>query len=396
MRVYAAHGNNFIEDCERNQIAEKLRSGFSAAFGAAPNKSEVQSWRNSLRALALVLSRAKLTSQGVLLEYKLPLSSKRIDCVLCGYNAAGAPSVVIVELKQWETCKEAEGPYEVISFVNGGDRELLHPSEQARRYAQSLEDSHEAFYKDTPPITAHACAFLHNYLSVKNDPLKSEKFKELISKTPIFNSDDIDEFVDFLRQHVGSGDGLSVLSAVEQMRYRPSKKLMHHVSNVIQNQPEYLLLDEQQVAFDSVFTALKNGVHNRLKQVVIIKGGPGTGKSVIAINLAAKLLASDYSAHYVTGSKAFTETLRKIIGPRGSDLFTYSNNYMQALPDSVDVLITDEAHRIRDISSNRFTRAEKKSDLKQVEELIRACRVSVFLIDDDQVVRPGEIGSSAY
>jgi len=171
---------------------------------------------------------------------------------------------------------------------------------------------------------------------------------------------------------------------------------MEHVAKVIKNVPQYLLLDEQQVAFDGVYSALKNGIHNRTKQVVIINGGPGTGKSVIAINLAAALLASAYSTHYVTGSKAFTETLRNIIGARGSDLFTYSNNYMQALPDAVDVLITDEAHRIRDVSSNRFTPASKKSGLKQVEELIRAARVNVFLIDDDQIVRPGEIGSASY
>jgi len=199
-----------------------------------------------------------------------------------------------------------------------------------------------------------------------------------------------------LRDFVGNGDGLTVLAQIEQSRYRPSKNLMQHVSNVIANKPEYLLLDEQMMAFDSVFTALREGVHNRKKQAVIIKGGPGTGKSVVAINLVASLLANDYSAHYVTGSKAFTETLRKIIGSRGSDLFTYSNSYMRAEQDIVDTLIIDEAHRIREVSSNRFTPIVRRSGLSQVEELIRACRVAVFLIDDDQVVRPGEIGSADY
>lgn len=396
MRVYAAHCRNFIEHCERNQITEKMKAGYEISYGCKPGESEIQSWRNSLRALALVLSRAGLTDQGILLEYKLPLTSKRVDCILCGYNTEGMPSAIIVELKQWETCKEASGPNEVISFVGGRERELLHPSEQARRYAQYLEDSHEAFYQDQPPIQARACSYLHNYLAVRADPLTSDKFSDLLAKAPLFTSDDVDLFVAFLRRHVGSGDGLEVLGPIEQSRYRPSKKLMQHVANVINNRPEYLLLDEQQVAFDSVFSSLRAGVHNRTKQVVIIKGGPGTGKSVIAINLAASLLKNDYSAHYVTGSKAFTETLRKVIGPRGSDLFTYSNNYMQALPDAVDVLVTDEAHRIRDVSSNRFTPTARKSGLKQVEELIRACRVSVFLIDDDQIVRPGEIGSAAY
>lgn len=394
MRIYASHAKHFIEDCERNQITERLRLGFEAAHGYTPGPSEIQSWRNSLRALAMVLSRAGLVDQGILLEYKLPLTSKRIDCVLCGFAADGQPAALIIELKQWETCKEADGPNEVISFVNGRERELLHPSEQARRYAQYLEDSHEAFYVDPHPLRAIPCAYLHNYLTVRSDPLRSEKFADLLAIAPLFTSDDVDDFVDFIRLHVGHGDGLVVLSRVEQSQYRPSKKLMEHVAGVIGNDRSYLLLDEQQVAFDSVFTALRNGVHSRTKQVVIVKGGPGTGKSVIAMNLVAALLRSSYSAHYVTGSKAFTETMRKIIGTRGADLFTYSNNYMQSPPDAVDVLITDEAHRIREVSSNRFTPASKKSGMSQLEELIRACRVSVFLIDDAQVVRPGEIGSA--
>lgn len=396
MRIYASHAKHFIEDCERNQITERMRLGFEAAHGYTPGPSEIQSWRNSLRALAMVLGRAGLVDQGVLLEYKLPQTSKRIDCVLCGFGADGQPAALIIELKQWETCKEADGPNEVISFVNGRERELLHPSEQARRYAQYLEDSHEAFYADPQPLRAVPCAYLHNYLTVRSDPLRSGKFTDLLAASPLFTSDDVDNFVDFIRCHVGHGDGLVVLSRVEQSRYRPSKKLMEHVAAVIGSDRSYLLLDEQQVAFDSVFTALRNGVHNRTKQVVIVKGGPGTGKSVIAMNLVASLLRSSYSAHYVTGSKAFTETMRKIIGTRGADLFTYSNNYMQSPPDAVDVLITDEAHRIREVSSNRFTPASKKSGMSQLEELIRACRVSVFLIDDAQVVRPGEIGSAEY
>lgn len=396
MRIYANHAKHFIEDCERNQITEKLRLGFELAHGYTPGPSEIQSWRNSLRALAMVLGRAGLVDQGILLEYKLPQTSKRIDCVLCGFSEAGQAAAVILELKQWETCKEAEGPNEVISFVGGREREQLHPSEQARRYAQYLEDSHEAFYADALPLQAIPCAYLHNYLTVRNDPLKHAKFTELLAASPLFTSDDVDAFVEFIRRHVGHGDGLTVLGRVEQSRYRPSKKLMEHVAGVIGNDRSYLLLDEQQVAFDSVFTALRNGVHNRTKQVIIVKGGPGTGKSVIAMNLAGALLRNSYSTHYVTGSKAFTETLRKIIGSRGADLFTYSNNYMQSPPDAVDVLITDEAHRIREVSSNRFTPASKKSGLSQLEELIRACRVSVFLIDDAQVVRPGEIGSADY
>jgi DUF2075 family protein len=171
---------------------------------------------------------------------------------------------------------------------------------------------------------------------------------------------------------------------------------MDHVGRLIKGQREYTLLDEQLVVYDKVLTFANRGFHDQQKNVLIIRGGPGTGKSVIAINLMADLLLKGYNAQYATGSKAFTETLRKIIGSRGSVQFKYTNNYVDAKYNEIDVLITDEAHRIRKVTSNRFTPQEKRSGKAQVEELINAAKVSVFFIDDNQIVRPSEIGSTAY
>ena len=156
-------------------------------------------------------------------------------------------------------------------------------------------------------------------------------------------------------------NGLEVLKKIENGKYKPSKKLMDHVGNLIKGKPEYTLLDEQLVVFDKVLSCVKKGFFDDQKKVVIVKGGPGTGKSVIAINLMSSLLLDGYNAHYATGSRAFTETLRKIVGTRGSAQFKYFNSYMNADENSLDVLIADEAHRIRKTSNNRFTPREKKS-----------------------------------
>ncbi|WP_197326637.1 DUF2075 domain-containing protein [Ralstonia solanacearum] len=395
-RLYADHCKTFIEDCERNQIAEKLRQSFKDMRGREPGQSELQSWRNSLRTLAMIFSRAGLMNQGVMLEFELPMTSTRVDCLLCGYGADGVPTAVAIELKQWTETEESAGDHEVTTFLAGCQRDVLHPSVQAGQYAMRLRDHHEACYADLNPVRVAACAYLHNYIAREHDPVLADKFAAARAEAPVFTADDVDAFVAFVRGLVGHGDGLEVLRRVEKNRHRTSRKLMEHVAAAIENQPEFTLLDEQLVAFDTVMTAARRGVHDRRKHVVIVKGGPGTGKSVLAINLVGQLLAEHYSTHYVTGSKAFTETLRKVIGPRGQELFTYTNSYAAVEPDSVSVLITDEAHRIRDVSSHRFTPADKKSGLKQVEELIRAARVCVFLIDDHQVVRPGEIGSAAY
>jgi hypothetical protein len=89
-------------------------------------------------------------------------------------------------------------------------------------------------------------------------------------------------------------------------------------------------------------------------------------------------------------------TLRKIIGTRGSVQFKYFNSYMQAEKNAVDVLICDEAHRLRRVSASRYTPKTERTDKPQIKELIDSSKVSVFFIDDVQVVRPDEIGSVEY
>jgi len=156
------------------------------------------------------------------------------------------------------------------------------------------------------------------------------------------------------------------------------------------------MLDNQLVAFDKVMNLVRYGLHNKKKSVIIVRGGPGTGKSVIAVNLLAELSKLGFNAQYATGSKAFTETLRKTIGEGGFDQVKYFNTYINAEPNVIDVLIADESHRIRITSNNRWTSRLKKSPLLQVEELINVAKVPVFFVDDQQNIKPDEIGSSNY
>jgi hypothetical protein len=221
----------------------------------------------------------------------------------------------------------------------------------------------------------------------------AEKFREAIEAYPLFTADDVDNLGDYLVSKLERGQGLSVLQRIEESKYRPSKKLMDHVAQMIRNRKEYVLLDEQLVVFDKVVATARQGFHDKQKTVIIVKGGPGTGKSVIAINLMAELLSKGYNADYATGSAAFTETLRHRIGPRGSAKFRYFNSYSTCEPNGIDVLIADEAHRIRETSNDRFTPRSKISGLHQIEELLESAKCAVFFIDDFQVVRPKEIGS---
>jgi hypothetical protein len=126
---------------------------------------------------------------------------------------------------------------------------------------------------------------------------------------------------------------------------------------------------------------------------VIVLGGPGTGKSVIATQLVGQLAAVGYRVAHATGSRSFTITLRQKVGRRAANLFKYFNSFMDATPNDLDARVCDEAHRIRESSNNRWTKKTLRSDRTQVEELLRAARVPVFLLDENQVVRPNEVGT---
>lgn len=396
MRLYSGTSQQFIEDTYQNQIAEKLRLSFFDHFRYYPSPREISSWRNSLRAISQVFQYANLLDHGVMLEYVLPLTSKRLDCLICGRDNGEYDNAVIIELKQWEKCDEADGENEVATWVGGQKREILHPSVQVEGYKTQLENTSTVFHEGKNPVVLNGCAYLHNYNYNSEDVIFSQKFEGPLVRCPVFTADDVPKLKEHLLSRLQRGEGVEVLKRIEQSKYRPSKKLMENVSQVIRGRKEYVLLDDQLVVYDKILSLAKKGFHDKQKTAVIVKGGPGTGKSLIAINVMAELLSKGYNAHYATGSQAFTETLKSRIGKYGQIQFAYFSSYGHAERDAVDVLIADEAHRIRETSINRFMRKEHRTGLPQVEELMNAAKVGVFFIDDYQVVRPKEIGSVQY
>jgi uncharacterized protein len=395
MQLYAGTTAGLIEDTTKNRIATKLSDAFFHEFRFNPGPSEVNSWRNSLRAVSQVFQEGSLLNNGIVLEFQLPLTSRRLDCLVTGRNDWSRENAVIVELKQWDKCQDGNGRNELTTWVGGKMRDVLHPSAQVGQYKAYLEDAHTAFDQDSG-IELNACAYLHNYSYRSDDVLFADKFKGLLDGSPVFTGDDVDKLINYLRPHVANGDDGEIVKTIEQSRYRASRKLLEHVSAVIKGNSQYVLLDEQLVVYDLVMQAATDGVDGKKKSVIIVQGGPGTGKSVVAMNLLGDLSARGLNTHYVTGSRAFTTTLREIVGTRASQQIKYFNGYMNAGYGDIDVMVCDEAHRIRESSNSRFTARAKRAKGPQIGELVNASKTSVFFIDDDQVVRPGEIGSSEY
>jgi DUF2075 family protein len=394
MRLYSGTVSEFVEDSAHNRVAEKLKDAFTAHFRSVPSPSEVNSWRNSLRAISQVAERAELKDNGVMLEYQLPTTSRRLDCLFTGRDLRRAANAVIVEFKQWEVAAESEGD-RVLTFLGGAKRDVLHPSAQVGGYCQYLNDCHTAFSTETDAIALTACSYLHNYTLQNHDSLLAPKFSQLLEDYPLYSANDSEKLITDLNRRLGAGEGTEILDRIERSKYRPSKKLLEHVSKVVDGRPEYILLDEQVIAFDQVIAAARRAKNSKTKTIVLVIGGPGTGKSVIALNLMAQLARDGFTSHYATGSNAFTETLREIVGKRASALIKYFNSYTELERDALDVIICDEAHRLRKTSSNQYTPAAKRTGKAQIDEIVDVARTSVFFIDDRQLVRPAEIGSTA-
>lgn len=392
MHLYQGTSEQFIGDATQARIANYLSERFVEEFRYRPAPSEVTSWRNSLQAMASVLQLADLRDQGVLVELKLPLTSKRLDVLLTGSNPTSRQdSAVVIELKQWTEAGPSNISECVAVAYGGSPRDALHPSKQAAQYQRYLLDTHPAFSDGA--IALDACAYLHFAQYDPTSPLYHADFAALLATNPAFAGDQTNDLATYLDARVSGADDGSILERVANTAFRPHKRLLDHVARVIKHEPVFTLLDEQLVAFNAIMDSVRAAGQNQQKVAFIVAGGPGTGKSVIAVNLVAELSGLGLRTLHLTGSKAFTENLRKIVGTRAGAMFKYFRD-TATVDEPLDVAILDEAHRIRTISTSRFTPAKARTGKAQIDDILDASRVTVFFIDDLQVVRPGEVGST--
>ena len=392
MHLYQGTSEQFIADAVQARLANLLADRFFEEFRYRPAPSEVMSWRNSLAAMANVLQLADLTDQGVLVELKLPLSSKRLDVMITGSNPTTGDAAVIVELKQWTEVGRSNITDCVVVDLRRPEVDHSAPVAPGRpvpalpaRHAPGVHRRRRSPSTPAPTSTSPT----HDPKS----PLYHADFATLLATNPSFAGDQIDDFATYLDARVAGPDDGSILERVANSAFRPHKRLLDYVARVIRNEPVFTLLDEQQVAYNAIMDSVRGAGQNQQKVAFIVAGGPGTGKSVIAVNLVAELSALGLRTLHVTGSKAFTENLRKVVGGRAGALFKYFRDTAN-VDEPLDVVILDEAHRIRTISTSRFTPAKARTGKAQIDDILDASRVSVFFIDDLQVVRPGEVGST--
>ncbi|MDA0226289.1 MAG: DUF2075 domain-containing protein [Proteobacteria bacterium] len=389
MIVYQASKSQFLHHALREDIEDIVLRQFRSVMGHGVARAEIHAWKHSLLEMAKVLQDEEIPSDaGVAIEYQLPQSSKRIDFVITGEDAAARTKVVIVELKQWSESRRSEKDAIVWARRGGraGETEGPHPSYQAWSYAAYLEDFNGAVQDGAMKL--QPCAYLHNH--PRNGEIDHAHYREHIARAPLFLARERAKLQAFIREHVRHGDRRGALYTIEHGRILPSKMLADAVTGLLQGKPEFVLIDDQKVVYETILQVSVKA--EKRKQIVIVQGGPGTGKSVVAINLLGALIARRRNARYVSKNAAPRAVYEaKLAGTftrtRISNLFSGSGAFVNDAAGTYDTLIVDEAHRLNEKSGLYRNLGDN-----QIRELVRSARCTVFFIDDDQRVTVHDIG----
>jgi len=390
MIVYQSTKEGFLSDVLNNEIDSKIKAAFISHLGRSTSQSEVLSWTNSMMHMNNVLNDSEIAPNAkVSIEYQLPLTSRRIDFILTGLNEYQVPQVVIVELKQWSCAQLSDLPSMVRTRFKQGILEKNHPSYQAWSYAAYLQDFSKIVQEDN--INLIPCAYLHNY--IPDNIITSEVYEQDIKNAPLFLRPDAIKLREFIKKFVKYGDDKDIMYKIENGKLRPSKQLADYVSSMLAGNHEFILLDEQKYVYEKALQMAQRAKIEK-KQVLIVEGGPGTGKSVVAVNLLVELIKRGLMTRYVSKNSAprdvytarLSGTIRK---SKINSLFGGTGNYWGCDKNTFDALVVDEAHRLN-LKSGLF----RNQGENQVLELLDASKCTIFFIDNDQRIHIKDIGDS--
>ncbi|MFW6025014.1 MAG: DNA/RNA helicase domain-containing protein [Candidatus Woesearchaeota archaeon] len=394
MIIYENTKEGFLEDSFDEKIVDRIRKGHEKNGLSVGNKSEIRSWKNSLNYMHKVLSKSNIpNNSGIAIEFKIPLTSRRIDFMISGYDENHKGNVIIIELKQWDgkTTKRSEKKDGIVeTFVGGGIRETTHPSYQAWSYYSFIKDFNLNVQNNQ--INLQPCAYLHNFEKRYSDELDNKLYAHYVKLAPLYLKGDAKKLKEFIDSQIKKGDNKENLYKINNGKIKPSKSLQERILSMIQGNKEFTLIDSQKIIYEKALHFARKSNEDGKKRVFIVEGGPGTGKSVLAVNLLSQLIQEDMVAQYVSKNRAPREVYKQKLkkGKKVKEinhLFKGAGTYVSTPKNTIPALIVDEAHRLNE-KSNFFGKGEN-----QIMEIINASKFSVFFIDESQRIHIDDIGS---
>jgi DUF2075 family protein len=376
-----------------DSIALKIHEAYINKRGRKTSESEINSWDKSMIYMYKVLNSCDIPDDiNIAIEYMIPANSMRIDFILSGLDEVNNNSVVIIELKQWDKINLIGDENNIVeTYLGGRLRKTIHPSYQVSTYSSLISEYNEAV--QTEPISLYPCAYLHNYFKTEDDPLTNNIYDEYLTKAPVFTKGDTLKLRGFITTYIKKSDHNKLLYLIERGRIRPSKSLQDSLIKMLDGNQEFKMIDEQKVVYETALKMAKKAKDSNKKQVLIVEGGPGTGKSVLAINLLVELTSLEIVCQYVTKNSAPREVYSNRLQQNHkksfiNNLFKGSGVYTESLKNEIDALIVDEAHRLNEKSGLFKNKGEN-----QTKEIIHAAKFSVFFIDEFQKISIHDVGN---
>ena len=393
MLIYEGVKNSFLKDVDDDLLAPELKKKVYEKMGRYTSDSEYRSWVESMGFMYKVMNDKEIPDDaGIAIEYNVPQTDKRVDFIISGYNDEEKPGVIIIELKQWDKLEKVDNSALVETYTGHALRKVVHPSYQAWSYAKLIKD-YNSTVQDLE-IDINPCSYLHNYVRKDNDPLDDEQYKIFTDVAPAYTNGQVYDLRKFIKKTVKKGDNKEVLYEIDHGKIRPSKSLQDSIRSMIEGNQEFVMIDEQRVVYDEIIRLSELCQEDHKKRTIICQGGPGTGKSVVAVQLLAELTQRGQFVQYVSKNMApRTVYLEKLKGMKKltgvENLFKGSAGYVEIGNNQINTLIVDEAHRLE--LKSQYTKDNGNNN--QIREIIHASRCSVFFIDESQRVTLKDIGS---
>ena len=392
MIIYRATKKQFVDDVFNDTIADNIDNAFVEHLGRHTSPNEVRSWHNSMQYMYKVVNIPELPDEvGVAIEYQIPLTAKRIDFIISGLNAKKKEQIIIIELKQWDEAEPTQKPGVVVTRFQHGKAEVAHPSYQAWSYAYMLSNYNLTIQERGVEICP--CAYLHNYMP--DGMINGQLYQDYVTKAPVFLKNDAARLQDYILRYVRYCSPEDIIWNIDNGKLCPSKQLADSLTSMLKGNDEFVMLDDQKVVYEAAVYLAKKAQGGK-KQVLIVEGGPGTGKSVLAVNLLVSLTAEGIASQYVTKNSAPRAVYSvKLSGSYKksyiNNLFVGSGNFIETIPNTMGALIVDEAHRLN-MKSGMFSNLGEN----QIKEIINTARFSVFFVDDRQRIHMKDVGSVQY
>ncbi|MGW9027903.1 DNA/RNA helicase domain-containing protein [Streptomyces sp. NPDC055722] len=353
--------------------------------GRPPGQSELNSWSKSWPALLTVLGNAGLDELYLLLEYELPGTSQRLDALLLGQRSDRLVAVV-VELKQWSVAAAHPAGSGMLT-VSG--RDVLHPARQVGGYIAYLND----WVPADLDLEVRGLAYLHNAPADLVGRLRAAAASGPSAAYPLLGADDLPEDADApqLAQRLLCADlepaAPDAIADFHLAQHRPSARLLSRAADTIRGKDGFRLVGEQDAARQAIHRAIAATDHGNPGHMVVVTGGPGTGKTAIAARILGDLcLRQRANPRLLSPSGTLTQQLIRAVGDSAKGLIhTLTTQLPGGLDKDTSVVLLDEAHRARTDPQHRHSEFPNL-----FTRLVGSCACLVLFLDERQIVRPSE------